>query len=197
MLKASAPLCFLSLLTEVAEKLNYLSATSLTLLSILSLLSNRIFALKYRSIPSLLCARYLSKTQENEGIRCSLIYHRNERDLLTSSASPAEISPKPCHRSAASPSAWASTRGGLSFIAAFAATVEVFRSRLINGAEDSPPPVGIHGNTRLRNLETSSCDRAKAASTTQNSNGTKKYSSGQHLSARLDVCNAGNLHLQV
>lgn len=50
------------------------------------------FALKYLSIPSLLCARYFSKAQENEGIRCSLIYDGNEGGLLpdvsnTSSAS--------------------------------------------------------------------------------------------------------------
>lgn len=71
----------LSLLTEVAEKLNYLSPTSLTRLSILSHISNRIFPLKYPSIPSLLCARCSSRAKENEGIRCSLMLDGNEWDF--------------------------------------------------------------------------------------------------------------------
>lgn len=53
-------------------------------------------------------------------------------------------------------------------------------------------PVGIYRNTRLRNLDVPSCDRAKAASTTKHRRGlyfksysTTKDSSGDHLSARV------------
>lgn len=113
------------------------------------------FALKYLSIPGLLCARYFSKAQENEDMRHSLIYDGNEWDLLpnmsnTSSASePFEL------RSAVNVSRNpvaitlvrhqpAHQRISLSFVAAFIATVEAFRSRLINGTEDSLSP----GNTQ-------------------------------------------------
>lgn len=65
---------------------------------------------------------------------------RHVEHVLGSRAFRAEIRreplAEPCHRSAALPSACTSTCRGPSFIAAFVATVEVFRSRLINGTED-------------------------------------------------------------
>lgn len=73
------------------------------------------------------------------------------------------------------------------FFATFAATLGFFRSSLINGTEDFL--LGIYRNTCLKNLELSSCERAKEAWTIKSPShcilqvNPKKYNSGN-----IDLC---------